>query len=455
MKRNKLLFTLLSVFFSVAAMAQDCMVTLSLFNESAKVKNYEDALPKYEQLIAECADTKLLLYQRGEKMLEDLIEAAETKEEKLSLVEKYIKNQNLRLKYFPEKTNNADVLESIALIKYKNKIGTLEERLEAFEAIVKEDADNFDNPVALYAYFRTANTLNDEGKRDIQFLFDKYDEVIGLLETQENKKAAQAQPLIAKEQNNEELTRREKRILKNSEIYLRNYSKIKGSVNGLLGSKADCDNLIPMYQKDFDAKKTDIEWLKNAASRLYAKECTSDPIFFKVVEAQNKIEPSAKTALYLGRLAQENGEMNKALDYYKQSASLEESKSNKARVFYSIAETYKNMGSYSSARSYYRKALNIKPSLGAAYLKIAEMYAKSANNCGETSFEKRAIYWLAADYANRAGRVDPALKSNAAAAAESYRARAPQKTDIFQEGMSGKTVTFSCWVGESVKVPSY
>jgi hypothetical protein len=96
----------------------------------------------------------------------------------------------------------------------------------------------------------------------------------------------------------------------------------------------------------------------------------------------------------------------------------------------------------------------MKPSLGAAYLKIAEMYAKSANNCGDSSFEKRAIYWLAADYANRAGRVDPSVKSSAAAAAKSYKARAPQKSDIFQESMSGKTITFSCWVGESVKVPS-
>lgn len=454
MKRNYLLFSLIGVLFSVSAIAQDCIQTLSLFNESAKVKNYDNAFPKYQQLIEECPTVNIVLYQRGELMLKDMIESAEAEEKKLELVEIFIKNQSLRLQNFPDNTKKADVLADIAMIKYRNDVGTLEERLEAFEAIVEADPDNFASPIALYAYFRTANELNDQGKRDIQFLFDKYDEVIDLIETQENIKATQAKPLITKEENNEDLSSREKLILKNSEAYLRNYTKIKGSVNALLGNKADCDNLIPMYNKDFEEKKADIQWLKNAASRLFAKECTAEPIFFKVVEAQNKLEPSAKTALYLGRLAQENGNISKALDYYKQSADLEKSKSGKARVYYNIAETYKNMGSYSSARTYFRKALEMKPSLGAAYLKIAEMYAKSANDCGKTSFEKRAIYWLAADYASRAGRVDPAIKSNANAAVESYKARAPQKSDIFQESMSGKTISFSCWVGESVKVPS-
>lgn len=453
--KSKVILTLTGLLFGFSVFAQNCGANLSLFSESAKVKNYDNAYTHYKKIIKDCPDANLVTYQYGAKMFESFIENAETKEEKEKFVEKFIENQNMRLEYFPNKTKKARMLSDIAKVKYKNKIGTLEERLEAFEAIVEEDADNFADPVALYAYFRIANTLNDKGDRDIQFLFDKYDEVIGLIETQENKKATRVQPLIEKEQNQEDLTSREKKIMKNSEIYLRNYTKIKGSVNSLLGSKADCENLIPMYNKDFEAKKEDVQWLRNAASRLFAKECTDDPIFFKIVEAQNDLKPSAKTALYLGRLAQKKGDMSKALDYYNQSAELEDDPADKARVYYNIAETYKNKGSFSSARSYYRKALSQKPSMGVVYLKIAEMYAKSANNCGNSTFEKRGVYWLAADYANRAGRVDPSLKSTANATAESYRGRAPQKSDIFQEGMAGKTISYSCWIGESVKVPNF
>ena len=83
------------------------------------------------------------------------------------------------------------------------------------------------------------------------------------------------------------------------------------------------------------------------------------------------------------------------------------------------------------------------------------MYAASANNCGETSFEKRAVYWLAAEYADRAGKVDPSLKSNASQTAASYRGTAPQKQDIFtSDYKTGDNISFGCWVGESVRVPA-
>jgi len=452
----KIAFTLFGVLFALStANAQDCNVTLSLFNESAKVKNFDDAYPKYKDLLENCADLNILIYQRGGKMLEDMIDLAETDDKKMQLVQEFIANQRMRLEKFPNDTKEGDMLADIAMIQYKHEIGTLEERLEAFEEVVETDKDNFSSPVAIYAYFRIANDLNDTGERDIQFLFDKYDEVILLIETQENDKAAEAKPLIEKQEAQEELTSRESRILKNSEIYLRNYTKIKGSVNSLLGSKADCDNLLPLYKKDFEEKKNDLNWLRNANERLSAKDCTEDPLFFKVSEALHRQEPSANSAYSLGQLAEAEGNRGKALEYFKEAAELAQDKVRKARIYYRIANNYKERGSLSQARSYYRKALDNKPSMGIAYLKIAEMYAKSANNCGESVFDKRSVYWLAADYATRAGRVDPSLSSTATATAASYKGRAPQKSDIFQEDAAGKKISFSnCWIGESVVVPN-
>ena len=452
----KIAFTLFGVLFALStANAQDCNVTLSLFNESAKVKNFDDAYPKYKDLLENCADLNILIYQRGGKMFEDMIDLAETDDKKMQLVQEFIANQRMRLEKFPNDTKEGDMLADIAMIQYKHEIGTLEERLEAFEEVVETDKDNFSSPVAIYAYFRIANDLNDTGERDIQFLFDKYDEVIDLIETQENDKAAEAKPLIEKQEAQEELTSRESRILKNSEIYLRNYTKIKGSVNSLLGSKADCDNLLPLYKKDFEEKKNDLNWLRNANERLSAKDCTEDPLFFKVSEALHRQEPSANSAYSLGQLAEAEGNRGKALEYFNEAAELAQDKVRKARIYYRIANNYKERGSLSQARSYYRKALDNKPSMGIAYLKIAEMYAKSANNCGESVFDKRSVYWLAADYATRAGRVDPSLSSTATATAASYKGRAPQKSDIFQEDAAGKKISFSnCWIGESVVVPN-
>ena len=82
------------------------------------------------------------------------------------------------------------------------------------------------------------------------------------------------------------------------------------------------------------------------------------------------------------------------------------------------------------------------------------MYAASANNCGESNFDKRAVYWLAAAEARKAARVDPTQKKNASKSVANYEAKAPQKAEIFSSGRAGQTIKISCWIGASVTVPS-
>jgi hypothetical protein len=119
-----------------------------------------------------------------------------------------------------------------------------------------------------------------------------------------------------------------------------------------------------------------------------------------------------------------------------------------------IANKFKVAGRKSSARSYANKALGFQPSLGRAYLLIANLYADSANDCGDTQFNKRAVYWLAADVARKAGKVNSSLKKVSNKTAESYTGRAPSKTDIFTEGNAGVVIKFDCWINRSVTVPS-
>lgn len=456
--KTKLLALLAAVFFSFGtanAQEVDCNTTLSLYSQSAKIKDYKSALPHYNTLAENCPKINLALYQYGERMFKQLIKDAEgDAAKKKEYAEALIKNYELRLENFPDKTQKGEAYADIAQVKFDNGLGSLEEQYNAFDKAWELDRESFNSPKALYSYFNLIVKLQEAGKKDLQEVFTKYDELIQKIERQEIIRAEQAEPLMAKQEAGEELNSNEKRILSNSDIYLTNFMKIKGSINSMLGEKADCDNLIPLYKKDFEAKKTDTEWLRKAARRLSAKDC-DDPLFFQLVEALHEAEPSAKTAYYLGQLADKDGNNAKALEYYNQSAELEEEPLAKAKVYYAIANKYKAKGSLSQARSFYRKALKFQPSLGVAYLKIAQMYAASANNCGETSFEKRAVYWLAAEYADRAGKVDPSLKSNASQTAASYRGTAPQKQDIFtSDYKTGDNISFGCWVGESVRVPA-
>ncbi len=454
MKTKLIVLFVMALFGSSNLIAQECNKNLSLFNDSAKAGIYQDALPKYEKLIKECPTINIALYQRADKMFEEMIDAVEDEAKKKELAKKQIENFKLRLQHFPKESPKGQIFVEIGKVMYSNKIGSVEEQFKYFDDAWSQDPDNFKSPMGLYIYFILFDKLEDAGKKDINQLFVKYDEVINQIERMENEQALVAKPLMVKKENQETLSPNEKRKLKNSGTYLRNYSKIKKGINNVLGQKADCDNLIPMYTKDFEEKKTNKEWLQIAASKMNGKDCTDDPLFFKLVEALHDLDPSAKTAFYLGRLAKASGDMNKALDYYKNAAELEKEPLDKAKAYFSIAEVYNKRGANSSARKYYNLALDYKPSMGIAYLRIASMIAGSANNCGNTTFDKRAVYWKAAEYARRAASVDANLASNAAETANSYEQRAPSKSDIFQEGMQGKTVTFSCWVGGSVKVPN-
>jgi tetratricopeptide (TPR) repeat protein len=444
-----LLAAALMVALGGKSFAQDECYTLgSLFTEAAKSENYQRALTHYKPIVDKCPDWNMAVYQYGAKMFEYFIEQGD--KGKIADLEQ---NLAMRMKYFPSKTQTGREMANIAQVKYDAGIGTKMEQFQAFDAAFKKDEESFTSPKSLYTYFSLAVDLQEEGKMDVQEIFNLYDTIIDKLEKEEIELSGKLTKLIEKEDAGTALTSREKKYLSAYETNLGAYGKVKGSVSGKLGILADCPNLIPLYEKLFEEKKNDVNWLKSAAGKLNAKDCET-PMFFKMVQQLHTLEPSAKSAFYLGRLAEREGKSSEAMKYYNQAAELETTPKDKAKIYYNIAENMRSQGSLSSARNYYNKALNENPSLGRAYLRIAKMYADSASNCGATAFEKRAMYWKAAEMADRAARVDGSIAGTASATASSYRGYAPSKSDIFNSGMEGKTITFNCWVGGSVKVPN-
>lgn len=453
-KATLLLFSLL--LFSNISFAnenEDCTVNLSLFAEAAKVENYEAAYPYLKTLREDCASFHLSIYQYGERLFKHRIENA-AEDQKMAEFNEYKSLGRERLQHFPDSKKEGAMLADFAQVMFENKIGTAQQQFDAFDDAYKKDKENFTSPRSLYTYFSLAVDLYSAEQKDIQEVFDLYDEMILKIEQEENSLAARITPLIEKQDEGVELSQSEEKLMGAVETNLRAYSQVKGSVIGKLGILADCDNLIPLYERDFEEKKGDVNWLQSAAGRLSAKEC-EDPLFFKLVQELHNLNPSSRSAYYLGQLAEADGKPKVALDYFIQSAELETDDNRKANVYYKLAENYRKSGSLTNARTFYRRAIDARPSFGRAYLQIASMISSSANNCGDSVFERRAVNWIAADLARTAARVDPSVATNANAAANSYMQRAPSRADIFQEGMQGKRVNFGkCWVGGSVTVPN-
>ena len=103
-------------------------------------------------------------------------------------------------------------------------------------------------------------------------------------------------------------------------------------------------------------------WLRKAASRLAGKDCADAPLFKKLVETFHNIEPSAKTAYYLGMLSSKKGDAAGAERYYNESANLHTEGFEKAKVYYKLAVMNKKRGRKGAARTYANKAVSAQPS---------------------------------------------------------------------------------------------
>ena len=90
---------------------------------------------------------------------------------------------------------------------------------------------------------------------------------------------------------------------------------------------------------------------------MYAKGCNDDPLFVKIVEQKNALEPNADTAFYLGILKDKAGKSSEALNYYNQAVELESDSFEKSKILYKIATNFKKKGRYGQARTYYMKVL--------------------------------------------------------------------------------------------------
>ncbi|MEM9142605.1 MAG: hypothetical protein AAGA86_06425 [Bacteroidota bacterium] len=433
------------------AQNQECMTNLSIYVEHAKVKNYEAAYTPWKMVYDNCPDINWANFAYGERILKDKIKKSSGGDKDTQINDLLALYDN-SLKYFPKKAKKADVIIDKVLLKYDNKMINDQEIYDQLKIAFTEDRPNFKNPKALYLYFSSLVDLHNAGNKDLQEVFDVYDDVTEKIEEENKKLTAIISKLLPKEEAGT-LTSKEKKLLRVARANSESYGKIAGSIDTKLGRLADCENLIPLYQKSFEQKKGDVDWVKRAVGRMFNKECTDDPMFRKLFEAQLALDPSADAYVYGGTLKKKAGDTKGAIADFNKALELETDPYKKSKIAYNIATSYRKT-SKSTSRSYARKAIAANPANGKAYLLIASLEASSANECGSKPFEKRAIYWKAADTARKGGRVDPSLSGRAAKAAASYSAKAPSKTDIFNAGMAGKTVTFKCWVGGSVKVPN-
>ena len=436
---------------------EDDINSLSIFSEYVKAKNYDAAYEPWMELRERNPKFNSAIFVYGERILKYKIENS-LDEEKVNYINDLAKLWKEKRINFPRKTPLGDILAKSAqlLYDYMSELNmTKSDVYDKFDNAFITDSETFNNPKNLYTYFKLIVMLYDEQLKSAEELFTKYDEISEKVEREIKNYTNNVNKFLSEEIDKKiELSTKDQRKVKSFNSFLKAYDQISKGMEIDLGDRANCVNLLPLYEKNYEEKKNDGIWLQRALNRLFNKECVDSELFVKILQQKNMLEPNASTSYYLGIIKSKEGKSAEALEYYNQAIELENDSYEKAKILFRIATKFRKDGLFSRARLYYVKALKFNPSMGKCYLAIAQMYASSAKNCGSDNFTQRAVYWLASKEALKAGRVDSKLKKSANQSSRNYLAKAPQKSEIFSSGREGEIIKVRCWIGRSVKVPN-
>lgn len=415
-----------------AQASQECNIKYNLFKGNATTKKYAQAKPDLEYLLDNCAGLSINIYKYGAKVAENLKDPVLAK-----------KVYETRLANFPDK-DPAKAHSDYAEYLIENKLATDDEVFE----ILKKAYSISPKDMGVKNIFRYFEAIADKYQdSDPQKVFDTYDDVMESVEEKlddYNKKIAELQV----KDSLGTISSREQKNLKAYTINSTSLGQVEGGLDAKISKIATCERLIPIYSRDFESKKTDGVWLKRAVSRMYNKECTTDPLFEKLANEYAKVTRSADAYNFLAGVLDKNGDRSGAAEMRKKAFDLETDPFKKAK--FKLKEAQGTSGARARALAY--EALKYNPNYGKAYLFIASLYQRSANSCGSDEFEKRMVYVAALNKALKAKQVDPGC--GAGRYISSYQKNGPSKKLVFQKGMaSGASYRVGCWIGETVRVP--
>jgi hypothetical protein len=398
-------------FLTVQGQNEDCDQQAASIDKLIGANDYENAYLAWK-LTGKCVSESL--YANGEKIftykLATPITDAEKKEYTASLLKIYSDYD----KNFPNNKNSNAVKKAMLLNEQPDKDN--EVIFTLLDSAFKNHREDFTNANALNLYF--------------DLYYNKY------------KSAAVTEDNFFAKQD--ELAMHVEQLSKTTQK--RDYRNVLRNIRALTSGVMTCDKLQAYYTKQFEAKKTDSLWLQRASENLVSGKCAKSPVFLRIATEWYALKPNAKSAFYLAKASQQQKDRAAAMKYYGIAAGLETDPAQKAEIYYTMAMTDRQ-----NATDNLKKAVAAKPSMGKAYLMMAEMYASSG--CGNNPFEQKAIYFLAAKTARKAGELDPTMKKAGESMAESFMKKAPTRDEIKSARKAGKTIAYGCGINESVTLP--
>ena len=430
----KAIIFILGIMFITNSNAQkfDCPSKMTEYQELFKAKKIAESFDTWTAVSKNCPKENEAVYTDGIEIIQYKIDNAASAEEKEKLVRDVLKLYDQYNKYFPLTTTDFEVNKAMTLVA--NKIDAKEEIFTLLDRGFTKASNKVTAANAIYTYFSMYCEKFNNGDKSItsNLVLEKYTLVNSLLN----------QLQAAKPDSNES-----EQAKQNSD-----YKTAQTAINKLIKDLATCENLDAFYTKNYTDNQENEDWITSALLSLSGK-CSAKPIFNTLAEKLYAMKVTAQSANFMALANLQQRKFPEAITFYNESAELQTNPIEKAKIYYTLA-TGLLANDLPKSKEYLKKALSSDPKMGKAYLFLAQLYSNSANDCGKTDFEKKAVYYLAIQTAQKAGVAEPRLKPTADKAAKDFEAKSLTADEISKAKMNGKLVTIGCWINETITFPA-
>jgi len=423
MKKTALLFAavlMLAATFKVSAQENldpECIKYLSYYKEYYKQKSYDQALPSWRKAFSICpTKTRETVYTEGASLYRYLINKNRNNViAKEAYIDTLLMLHDMRAENYPKSAVTALNNKGLDMINYiqdDNKA-----IYKGCSEIIAQNGDATKPQIFLFN-LNAAVALYQEGALGTEDVLEVYETAIENLE-----KIVAAAPT---ESNN----------------------KVKNDVENIFISShiADCDNLIALFGPRYDADPQNLELATKIVKMMGTTEgCTDNDLFLNAVNTMHSQNPSYISAYNLYKLNSARGEYAKAVAFIEEAIAYPESDTAvDGQYYYELAAYAIKNGKIAKAFESATKAAELAPALaGKCYMICATAWG--AQTCSGDEIARRAPYWVAVDYLNKAKAADPSLAEEASSLVGQYAKYYPQTADAFMYGyQDGQSYTVAC-----------
>ena len=323
-----------------------CEENLSIYSEFYKQKGYLDAYEAWFYLFTNAPKRTKNIYTQGATMFKYFIKNEQDNVKKEQLIDNLLTIYDHRNHYYPNQTGLVLGYKGSDLYRYrKSDTSSVEAAYDLLKISFNMDRKK-SSARALNYYFASGARLTQQKILTNEDLIDLFSDVSNIIDYKEASINQDNFNLNEKD----ELTSKEKKVLKKNTSELKTLNDVRANMEKILAPLVTCEKLEILYETNFEVNQDDDAWLQRAAQLLRKNECVDTDVYFQIAEKQYESNPTPKSAFNMGVRSLRKENYNKAIEFFLQAVQGEEDNITKADYLFYLAKTYYAMGSNIKAK---------------------------------------------------------------------------------------------------------